>query len=278
MGSLKLKIHPLFWLFGVYYALTGKVMMFIICTTVALLHELGHSFSAERLGYRLKSITLMPYGAVVSGEDSGLKAKDEIRIALAGPLTNLAIGTVFVAAWWLFPETYAFTDSAAFSSFSIAAINLLPAFPLDGGRVLLAALSQRVARDKALKICKIVSVAIAAAVLGLFIVSLFSAPNFSILFFAAFIVFGALSKKGENVYVRLFAGASAASLQRGLPYKKQALSVDADVKKLISMLDVDALNEIVLFKDGQKVKTLTQEEITEICQSHSIYDKLSDVV
>ena len=278
MGSIKLHIHPLFWLFGAFYALTGKVFMFIIYTTVALLHELGHSFSAERLGYRLKSITLMPYGAVVSGEDSGLKAKDEIRIALAGPLTNLAIGTVFVAAWWLFPETYAFTDSAAFSSFSIAAINLLPAFPLDGGRVLLAALSQRIARDKALKICKIVSVAIAAAVLGLFIVSLFSAPNFSILFFAAFIVFGALSKKGENVYVRLFAGVSAASLQRGLPYKKQALSVDADVKKLISMLDVDALNEIVLFKDGQKVKTLTQEEITEICQSHSIYDKLSDVV
>ena len=98
MGSIKLKIHPLFWLFGVYYALTGKIMMFVISTTVALLHELGHSFSADRLGYRLNSVTLMPYGAVVSGEESGLKAKDEIRIAFAGPLTNLAIGVVFVLA------------------------------------------------------------------------------------------------------------------------------------------------------------------------------------
>lgn len=278
MGSLKLKIHPLFWLFGVYYALTGKIMMFVICTTVALLHELGHSFSAERLGYRLNSITLMPYGAVISGEDSGLKAKDEIKIALAGPLTNIAIGTVFVAAWWLFPEVYAYTDTAAISSFSIAAINLLPAFPLDGGRVLLAALSAKTQRNRALKICRIVSAVIASLIFGLFIFSLFRVPNWSVLFFSAFILFGALNKRGENVYVRLFAGANTASLKRGMPYKKQALSADADVKKLMNVLDIDAINEIVLFKDGKKYKTLTQEEISEICQNHSIYEKLSDVV
>lgn len=278
MGSVKIKFHPLFWLFGVYYALTGRIMMFIICTTVALLHELGHSFSAEKLGYRLKSVTLMPYGAVIGGENDDLKAKDEIRIALAGPLTNFAIGVAFVAAWWLFPETYAFTDTAAFSSFSIAAVNLLPAFPLDGGRVLLAALSQKMHRGKALKICKIVSLSIAAGVAALFVVSLFHTPNVSVLFFAAFIAFGALNKREENVYVRLFSGVSAAALKRGVPYKKQALSVDADVKKLIGMLDADAFNEIVLFKDGKKVKILSQEEIAAICQNHSVYEKLSDVV
>lgn len=278
MGSIKLKIHPLFWLFGVYYALTGKIMMFVISTTVALLHELGHSFSADRLGYRLNSVTLMPYGAVVSGEESGLKAKDEIRIAFAGPLTNLAIGVVFVAAWWLFPETYAFTDSAAFSSFSIAAVNLLPAFPLDGGRVLLAALSCKMNRSRALKICKGISLAFAAALAALFVISLFHTPNLSVLFFAAFVAFGALNKRGENVYVRLFSRVNAASLKRGMTYKKQALSADADIKKLVNLLDCDAINEVVLYKDGKEYKTLSQEEIAEICRNHSIYEKLSDVV
>ena len=278
MGSLKIKIHPLFWLFGVYYVVTGKGMIFILSTTVALLHELGHSFSAEKLGYRLRTITLMPYGAVISGEESGLKAKDEIRIALAGPLINLAIGVIFVAVWWMFPETYAFTDSAAIASFSIAAINLLPAFPLDGGRVLLAGLSMRIRRGKALKICKAVSVAIAMVLAGLFVASLFSKPNYSVLFFAGFILFGALNKKEENVYVRLFSEISDSALRRGMVYKKQALSVDADVKKLISILDADALNEIVLYRNGKKVKTLSQEEITQICKSRSLYEKLSEVI
>ena len=68
MGGVTLKIHPLFYLFGLYYALTGRIFIFIVYTIVALVHELGHSFVAERLGYRLKSIVLMPYGAVIGGE------------------------------------------------------------------------------------------------------------------------------------------------------------------------------------------------------------------
>ena len=177
MGSIKLHIHPLFWLFGAFYALTGKVFMFIIYTTVALLHELGHSFSAEKLGYRLDRITLMPYGAVIYGEDASLKPSDEIRIALAGPVTNVLIGIFFVAFWWIFPDIYPYTDAAAFASFAIAAINVLPVFPLDGGRVLLAVLSMKMKRAKALLVCKVVSVVFGAGLAALFIASLFFAPN-----------------------------------------------------------------------------------------------------
>ena len=278
MGSLKLRIHPLFWLFGVYYALTGRIFMFIIYTTVALLHELGHSFSAEKLGYRLDRITLMPYGAVISGEDASLKPADEIRIALAGPVTNVLIGIFFVAFWWIFPDIYAFTDTAAFACFAIAAINALPVFPLDGGRVLLALLSKKFKRDKALKACKIVSVAFGAGLAALFIASLFFKPNISLAFFAAFVLFGALSKKKENAYVRMYTSMNAAALKRGMPYKKQALSADADVKKLINVIDCDAENEVVLYRDGKEVKTLKQSDITRICQEHGIYEKLFDVI
>ena len=113
---------------------------------------------------------------------------------------------------------------------------------------------------------------------ALFVISLFHKPNLSVLFFAAFVAFGALNKRGENVYVRLFSGVNAASLKRGMTYKKQALSADADIKKLVNLLDCDAINEVVLYKDGKEYKTLSQEEIAEICRNHSIYEKLSDVV
>ena len=91
MGGLRLYVHPLFLIFGAYYALTGKILIFIIYTLSAVVHELGHSFAAAGLGYRLNKITLMPFGAVASGDIDGLKLKDEIKIALAGPLINLAI-------------------------------------------------------------------------------------------------------------------------------------------------------------------------------------------
>ena len=129
MGGIKLNVHPLFFLFGFYYALTGKVFVFIIYTVTAVVHELGHSFAAAGAGYRLNRITLMPFGAVVRGDIDGLKFSDEIKIALAGPLLNLAIGLLFVAIWWIYPESYAFTDIVAEANFSLALVNFLPIFP-----------------------------------------------------------------------------------------------------------------------------------------------------
>ena len=122
MGGISLSVHPLFFVFGLYYALTGRIFIFVICTVTAIVHELGHSFAAANAGYKLDKITLMPFGAVVKGDVEGLKFSDEIKIALAGPLINVAIGTVFVASWWLFPETYAFTDVAAQSNFSMVTL------------------------------------------------------------------------------------------------------------------------------------------------------------
>ena len=125
MGSINLSVHPLFYVFGFYYALTGRIFVFVIYTVCAVLHELGHSFVATSAGYRLNKITLMPFGAVVSGNVEGLKFLDEIAIALAGPFLNLAIGVFFVAVWWVYPESYAYTDIVAEANFSMALVNFL---------------------------------------------------------------------------------------------------------------------------------------------------------
>ena len=97
MGRINLYIHPLFFLFGVYYALTGRIFIFVICTVSAIIHELGHSFVANNKGYILNKITLMPFGAIVSGDIDGIRPKDELAIAFAGPFINLLVGVFFVA-------------------------------------------------------------------------------------------------------------------------------------------------------------------------------------
>ena len=278
MGGINFSIHPLFFVLGFYYAATGQIFVFIIYTVVAVLHELGHSFVAAGAGYRLKKITLMPFGAVVSGKLDGMKLKDEIKIALAGPFINLAVGLLFVASWWIYPESYAFTDIAAEANFSMAIVNLLPIFPLDGGRILSASLSLLMGDDKAFFICRIIGVVFALLLTALFIISAFNQINLSLMFFAAFVLFGALSRHKENKYVKLYTAPEEDGLLRGMPYKKQALSINATVKKLMLCLDERAINEVVIFDGNKQVTTLTQSRIGEIVERADLYSPIKKYI
>lgn len=278
MGGLSLSVHPLFFLFGFYYALTGRIFTFVIYTATAVIHELGHSFVASGAGYKLNKITLMPFGAVVSGDIDGLKFADEMKIAIAGPLINIGVGLFFVATWWLFPETYAFTDVVAEANFSMAIVNLLPIFPLDGGRVLWAGLADRIGSARASAVCKIIGGTFALSLFALFIVSFFYQINLSLLFFSLFVLFGAFGKAKENKYIKLYTALSSERLARGMPYKKQAIEKSATVKKLMSMLDENAVNELVVFSGEKEVTVLKQNRIGQIIESGDLYSPIAKYI
>lgn len=275
---MKISVHPLFIAFGLYYAATGRVFEFAAYTITAVIHETGHSAVAGNLGYRLDKIVLMPFGAVAKGDIDGLKLKDEIKIALAGPFVNLAVGLSFTAVWWIFPETYAFTDVAAYANFSMALVNFIPCYPLDGGRVLSAILALKTDRKKAHKICKTISIALACLLLAGFIVTLFKTPNFSLLFFSAFALAGATSKEKDNVYVKIGGGLSERKLLRGMPVVRQAVSKNITIKALALVLDCNAVNEIDVYDGEKKISTLSQSRLSEILQSAEIYDEISKYV
>ncbi len=278
MGSIKLKIHPLFFLFGLYYALTGKIIVFIVCTVTAVAHELGHSIVAGEKGYKLNKITLMPFGAIVKGDLSDLDFKDEISIALAGPFTNLLIALFFVAFWWVFPESYAYTDVAVESCLSMALINCIPAYPLDGGRVFSAFLSLKFGRKRAVEVCKILGVVFALLIFSLFVISLFRTVNFSVLFFALFIFFGALSREKETGYVRIYTGISEKKLKQGVIVKKIAVEKGMTVKRLLALLDADAINEVEVYDGLTPIFTLSQEKIKKIIEKGELASSLDKYV
>ena len=278
MGGINFSVHPLFFAFGFYYALTGRIFVFVIYTLSAVAHELGHSLVASNAGYKLNKITLMPFGAVVSGDIDGLKLSDEIKIALAGPLTSLAIGLFFVASWWMFPETYAFTDVVAQANFSMALVNFLPVFPLDGGRVLGAVLSQALGKSRADKVCKVVGIVVAVALLLCFALTIFYAVNLSLLFFALFIICGIFGKAKHNKYIRLYCALSEQNLKRGLPFKKHALHKSASVKKLVLLLDETAINEVAVFDGDRVIKTLSPSAVNSIIEKGDLYSPLEKYI
>ena len=250
----KIRLHPLCLLVGILSAFTGRLLEYFAAVIAALEHECAHAFAAKRFGYSLDKIVLMPYGAVVSGDISGIGRKEEIVVLLAGPLANLFTGLFFVALWWIYPESYPFTDTAAYISFSLFFVNLLPAWPLDGGRIL-RTLLRPLGEKRAKIVCTTLTAVIAAAVLGYFVYSCFSAPAFTALAFSLLLAVGVI---GGGAYrpVRI-----AHDFSKGVEERRVALSADRTLKDALRYLREDKYLVLVLFEGDEFLGELPEEDL-----------------
>jgi Zn-dependent protease len=135
-----------------------------------VLHELGHAIRARREGMTIEGITLWLFGGVARFSGSFPSAGAEFRIAVAGPLVTLVLAVVFVglAAVGGLPEV---ADGVAawlgYTNVALLVFNLLPGLPLDGGRILRAAIWSRTTFTRATQIAGVVARAIAFGLIGL---------------------------------------------------------------------------------------------------------------
>jgi len=127
-----------------------SVITVLLFFSSILLHELSHSLVAKRLGLPVKSITLFIFGGVSALGAEPTSARQEFQVAIAGPLTSFAIGTVcgvLTAIAYILGEENsppaAIVEYLAVINVAVGVFNLLPGFPLDGGRVLRSALWAR---------------------------------------------------------------------------------------------------------------------------------------
>lgn len=144
----------------------GLVLIVFACV---VLHEYGHALTALRFGVRTRDITLLPIGGVASLERMPEDPRQEFWITVAGPLVNLFIaGLAFLVLsamglTWLFSDLHPSQGWTGLLSFVLTAnlglflFNLIPAFPMDGGRILRSALSMRMPRHRATRIATVVA-------------------------------------------------------------------------------------------------------------------------
>lgn len=226
--GIEVRVHATFlfivayfgYVWGVVYAPGGwvgalyGVLMVLLLFALVLIHELTHSLVAQHYGIKVKSITLLPIGGVSSMEEIPQDPRKELVISIAGPLSNVVLGVLMLVVAPLFFDVREVFSAGRFSELltsrgfeaayvylfvvdvSLAVFNLLPAFPMDGGRVFRAFLAMRMDRSRATRIAVAVGQALA---LAMGIAGLLGGGVFLILI-AIFIYFGAQAENtGDDV-------------------------------------------------------------------------------
>lgn len=199
VSGIDIKVHASFLLVVIYFAAMfgephgpkgaafGTLLVTLLFTCVVL-HELGHSLVAQQVGVQVREIVLLPIGGLARLEREPSRPLHELLIAVAGPLVNVVIAFVLasVTLATLGPETL--LDGRFFESMSgppsargllaallwtnvgLAVFNMIPALPMDGGRVFRAILAMLMTRSRATRVAATVGQLLAAgiAALGIF--------------------------------------------------------------------------------------------------------------
>ncbi len=242
IGGTAIRIHVTFllflvWLGAIYYrqggataAWQGTALIVLIFLCV-LLHELGHVFAARRYGIKTRDVTLWPFGGIASMEQMPEKPGQELIVALAGPAVNVAIAIALLL--WLGPRlnpqnltqienpAVSLAVKLAGANVMLVLFNLIPAFPMDGGRVLRALLAMWVGNARATELAAGIGqgFAVMFAVLGIFY-------NPMLIVIALFIF---LAASGEAAQAQLRAVAQGTLVSDAMITKFEALGTAATV-------------------------------------------------
>lgn len=258
-------ISPFFIILAIFWIYFGDILLFFSYFLALVLHELAHKFTAKKCGYKAGRIVLSPLGATLYAETDEFSAKDEFIIALSGPLFSLCLALIMVVLWWIIPESYNYTMDFVVVNFSIFLLNLLPIYPLDGGRVLASRLTQSMQRKEVGKILRTLSDIFAAILIGLSLISFAFKFNYSYALIGCFVIINNLTSTSENSYKRLlYLEIKRKKLSKGLFKQTVMVNQDVAIGKVFSMLEVDRYFEIeVVDESFKKIATISENEFFE---------------
>jgi Zn-dependent protease len=242
-------------------------IVFILCIFVTVfLHELGHALAAKNYGIKTKDITLLPIGGLARLERLPEKPVEELIVAFAGPLVNIVLA-LLTSLFISIPDnpevllnqlSGGVNPSNFFLNFyivniALAIFNLIPAFPMDGGRVLRALLSFKFKRHVATRIAARIGQLFAV---GFIILGFFSNPF--LIFIGIFVIMGAQMEKEYTESKYILKGYKVRDV---LMKQYQTIDADESIKKAVELL-LDSQSKIFLItENNEPVGTLNRDQI-----------------
>ncbi|MEA2988794.1 MAG: hypothetical protein QOG83_1505 [Alphaproteobacteria bacterium] len=275
------------WIFFASYTSGGaqeawsSLLFMVLLFACVVAHEFGHIFMARAFGVATPDVTLLPIGGVARLERIPEEPREEFLIAIAGPLVNVAIAFGLVALFGAHLRTgdlsavesgkIALVDRLAAVNLFLAVFNMIPAFPMDGGRVLRALLAARLGFVRATGIAAFIGQGFAFA-LGF--LGLMGNP---MLIFIAIFVYLAASSEAHSVAMR--------SMSRGVPVgtammtQFATLTPDAPVEQAVQTLLATSQSEFpVVDGDGRPVGLLSRGDIIRALKERGPEARVADAM
>ncbi|NNE78542.1 MAG: site-2 protease family protein [Pricia sp.] len=293
VSGIKLEIHWTFTLLLIWVAfielreggnldriLLNEALILVLFVCVVL-HELGHALTAKKFKIDTQKIILLPIGGVATMEKMPEKPGQELLVALAGPAVNVVIAILLalvvpIKSYFNFdavvleevlyrPTFQNFLFYLFIANVMLVLFNLIPAFPMDGGRVLRALLSFKLGRVEATKIASGIGQGLAVLffVLGLFL-------NPFLILIALFIFFGAY---GENQMVQRNSLLEGHLVNEATLTNITVLSPVNSVQEVIDILLSGTEKDFVVVEEDKIVGIVIQKDIVKHAKTPSLLVK-----
>ena len=288
-GGTAVKIHVTFLLLLAWIGFSAwrqqgpaaardSVVFIVLIFACVVLHEFGHILIARRFGIKTPEVTLLPIGGVASMQSLPEKPSQELAIAIAGPLVNFAIAIVLLLlvgginsadfAQLDDPRVSLLARLAAANVF-LAVFNLVPAFPMDGGRVLRALLAMKYGRAKATQMAASIGQAFA---FGLGFLGLFGNPL--LIFIAIFVYVAAAGEAQMTAFHELARGLSVA---QAMETSFAAVPADAKLSDAVETLLATAEHEFpVVDAFGKPIGLMMRRDILAALKDHDREEAVAD--
>ncbi len=297
--GIDIKLHPSFVLIGLWviyqwgfrqesgiagtvYGLALVLSIFVL----VLLHELGHSMMAHEYGLRVRDITLVPFGGIARIEQMPSRPRAEAMISLAGPLVNLAIALLLLPILLMVGLASGHSSIEDFARFglgdvsltgflfyvllaniTLAVFNLLPAFPMDGGRILRAGVTPFMGRQGATTVAVAIGITLGVliGVLGLL------SGEYLIVLVMAFVVLAAMAEgravRLEESMRRLRAGQFAV-------WDRGGVSPDDP----IAMALRQGARDLAVTDNGRLVGMIWRQQLVDAMSHGGLQRKISEIM
>jgi Zn-dependent protease len=276
------------WIAYSHYAPHGSaadavagVVFILALFGIVVLHELGHALAARRYGIATRDITLLPIGGVARLERMPDEPVQELVVALAGPAVNVVIAAAILIGTALGAELAPVSDATRVGgeflsqmfwvNVALAVFNLLPAFPMDGGRVLRAMLAMNMDYVRATQIAATVGQAMAI----LFFVGGLFAGQPMLMFIGLFVWLGAMQ---ESSFTQMRSALSGIPVGRAMVTNFETLDAEDPLGRAVDYVLAGFQQDFPVVTNGQLVGVLKHNDLTTALAQHGLQLRVGDVM
>ena len=290
IAGIRVELHVTFLLFIVWIAITNGLLrgdLTRAATTVALLllvfvcvllHELGHALTARRFGIVTRDIVLLPIGGVARLQRMPDRPGQEILVAVAGPAVNIVIAALLLGLMTFLGLSAGearlgggILEALFLVNLFMVAFNMIPAFPMDGGRVLRALLALRVPYARATRIASLVGqgIALLFGAFGLF-------GGHPMLLFVALFVF--LAAAEERALVQTRGSLSGLPVRAAMMTEFVRLDVSDPVRRAVDLLIAGSQQDFPVLDGDLPVGVLTRADLLRALQGGDVTRAVGEIV